>query len=222
LCAWLGADTFEQCAARWADRPQLSVGDSPSQITPTYHTQITMDATVLAAVIGAGATIAASVITYVATRPAGTGTKTKEAWYTQWRLSRVYHEELRLDVGSSGQVEGSRMTMDPSGGRTEYVVRGFKRDGFYWLEYHLADGRGGGAMTLKEFTPGRLIGLVSSVDCDAPILQCRANRWIPLEERTSYSQNWLRLLGRISPQDQDVSPGNPVAGAAVSRPAAGQ
>lgn len=175
-----------------------------------------MDSTVWAAVIGAAATVAAAVITYFATRAPRTGAKSKEAWYTQWALSRVYHEELRLEVTKSGVVEGTRTTMDTSGGKTDYVVTGYKRDGFYWLEYHLPTGRGGGAATLKEFTPGRLIGLVSSVDCDAPILQCRSNRWVPLDERALYNQTWMKLLGRIAPQDQDAPSSTPSAGNTLS------
>jgi hypothetical protein len=158
------------------------------------------DPQIKAAIIGAVATVVAALIGYYAVRRGGRQRAYRERWYTRWQFGqKVYHETLDLETSASGVVAGRRTTTPEGDAPTSYNVTGYKKDSFYWLEYHLAEGRGGGAITLQEFTPGKLMGLVTSVDCDNHMMQCRANRWLPYEERSGYKPEWQSTIGRVAP-----------------------
>jgi len=164
-----------------------------------------MDSQMKAAIICAVATLMAALIGYYAIRRGGRQRAQRERWCTRWQFGqKMYHETLDLETSDSGVVVGKRTTTAEGDAPTTYKVAGYKKDSFYWLEYHLTEGRGGGAITLQEFTPGKLMGLVTSVDCDSHLMQCRANRWLPYEERSSYKSEWQSTIGRVAPSVVEV------------------
>ncbi len=155
-----------------------------------------MDSQVIGAIIGAVATIIAAVIGRLLIRRTERKLQ-QEKWYTQWRFSRTHHEELELKISTSGKVSGTRITTEEGHAPKKYEVTGYKQDSFYWLEYHLNSGEGGGAITLQKFTPGQLVGLVTSVDCNGTLLQCRKNHWLPYDERLNFESKWDKTLASV-------------------------
>jgi hypothetical protein len=116
---------------------------------------------------------------------------------------------LELRISTSGTVTGTRTTIAPKDSPKVFQIAGHKQESFYWLEYHNAGTklteRGGGAITLYLFTPGQLIGLVTSVDCHGRFLNCRVNRWVPFEDEKQYDPKWFSTVGRVN------LPGHPEA-----------
>ncbi|HEV2801764.1 MAG TPA: hypothetical protein VGW12_14915 [Pyrinomonadaceae bacterium] len=155
-----------------------------------------MDAQVTGAIIGGAATLLAALVGYLATHRKEKVSQ-REKWYTRWKFNRIHHEVLELKISESGAVSGTRTTAAEGDTAKIFKVTGHKQGSFYWLEYHLEEGRGGGAITLQEFTPGHLSGLVTSVACDGTVLQCRVNRWLPYEDRNSYDLDWFATVARV-------------------------
>ena len=121
------------------------------------------------------------------------------AWYSEWRLgaaAKVYKETLRLEEQSEGSVRGTRW-VESANGATEYRVVGFARGGFYWLEYHDENDRGGGTLLLHEFTSGRLRGLITAANCDTGRIRCLANQWVPVASNRLYDKSWQKPIGEI-------------------------
>lgn len=120
-------------------------------------------------------------------------------WYSEWRLGargRLYKETLRLQEQPDGVVGGLRW-LETADGATEYAVIGFARGGFYWLEYHDQEDRGGGTLLLHEFTSGRLRGLITAANCDTGRICCVANQWVPKSSEHSYDRSWQEPIGEI-------------------------
>ncbi|HEV7921815.1 MAG TPA: hypothetical protein VGR02_13585 [Thermoanaerobaculia bacterium] len=121
------------------------------------------------------------------------------AWYSEWRLgaaAKVYKETLRIQEHANGVVDGTRW-IESADGATEYRVAGFARGGFYWLEYHDENHRGGGTLLLHEFTSGKLRGLITSANCDTGRIRCLSNQWIPASFQGAYDRSWQRAIGDI-------------------------
>ena len=123
----------------------------------------------------------------------------KTIWYAEWRLgaaSKLYKETLRIQEQPDGSVMGVRW-LESASGATEYRVVGFARGGFYWLEYHDDNDRGGGTLLLHEFTSGRLRGLITAANCDTGRIRCFANQWVPSHAEGIYDKSWQQMIGEI-------------------------
>lgn len=130
---------------------------------------------------------------------ASTATATSNEWYSEWRLGRnetLYTEFLTLHIEQNGTVTGKRRVESRS--VTTYMVVGFTRGAFLWLEYHDPERSGGGTLLLKEFTSGRLRGFITSIDCDNGRLRCYLNSWVPVVARAQFDRSWQKLIGEIS------------------------
>jgi Predicted nucleotide-binding protein containing TIR-like domain len=123
----------------------------------------------------------------------------KEILYTEWHLgAKKYIEKLLLSRDTSENIIGSR-EYEESGGQTQiFSVKGFQGRGFYWLEYHRPDGKGGGTIMLHDIGTGNFNGLITAGHCDTSVLRCYKNRWVLLSDETetiSYDTNWLEKIG---------------------------
>ena len=156
-----------------------------------------MSPTIVAAIISALAAVIAAIIGLAVNKKKEKYVQ-KERWYTRWAFAKPLHEVLQIQVDSSGIVTGTRTTTAEGSEPNTFRVKGHKQHGSYWLEYEKEDGHGGGAITLHMYTPGKLMGLVTSVDCDATTLLCRVNRWLPYEERSDYKPKWCETVARVA------------------------
>ncbi len=125
----------------------------------------------------------------------------KEILYTEWHLgTKKYIEKLLLSRDASENIIGSRV-YEESGGQTQiFKVKGFQGRGFYWLEYHRIDGKGGGTIILHDIGTGNFNGLITAGHCDTSALRCYKNRWVLLSheaETISYNTNWLEKIGEF-------------------------
>ena len=123
----------------------------------------------------------------------------KEILYTEWHLgTKKYIEKLLLSRDASENIVGTRV-YEESGGQTQiFKVNGFQGGGFYWLEYHRTDGKGGGTIMLHDIGTGNFNGLITAGHCDKSVLRCYKNRWVLLSNETetiSYDTNWLEKIG---------------------------
>lgn len=122
-------------------------------------------------------------------------------WYAEWRLGKkrkLYTEILELEIKEGSSDVTGRRTVTTTEKVDVYEVRGFWRQGFYWLSYFLPGGTGGGTILLQEFTGGKLRGVITSVNCDNGDLRAVANQWVESERRSSFSGNWQQMLGQVS------------------------
>jgi hypothetical protein len=96
-----------------------------------------------------------------------------------------------------------------------YDLRGFRGEGFDWLEYHRPDGTGGGAIMLRTGTPSVRSGLIMAGHCDTGNLRCYANRWVRVGNDfdfsdpnlvPAYKSQWLRKPVDVSPNELDSLP----------------
>lgn len=125
----------------------------------------------------------------------------KEILYTEWHLgTKKYIERLFLSKDTSENITGSRVYEETGGKIQTFKVNGFQGRGFYWLEYHRIDGRGGGTIMLHDIGTGNFNGLITAGHCDTSALRCYKNRWVLLSHETeiiSYNPNWLEKIGEI-------------------------
>lgn len=126
----------------------------------------------------------------------------KEILYTEWHLgTKTYIERLFLFRGSAGNIIGNRVYEESKGLTQIFEVNGFQGRGFYWLEYHRADGRGGGTIMLHDIGTGNFNVLITAGHCDTSALRCYKNRWVLVsheQESIPYNANWLEKVGEIS------------------------
>lgn len=125
--------------------------------------------------------------------------KPKEILYTEWHLgTKKYTERLLLSKDSSEQITGTRVYKEAGGQTQIFKVQGFQGRGFYWLEYHRMDGKGGGTIMLHDIGAGNFDGLITAGHCDTSILRCYKNRWVLLsddKEIITYMKDWLEEIG---------------------------
>jgi hypothetical protein len=124
-----------------------------------------------------------------------------EKWYAEYPLRKKLYKETLMYSLYSREVPvliGRKLYEEVGGATTEYDLRGFRGEGFEWLEYHSVDGRGGGAITLRTGTPDARSGLIIAGACDTGELRCYANRWVPLG--AEHRHEWMREVGIIAPQ----------------------
>jgi len=123
----------------------------------------------------------------------------KEILYTEWHLgTKKYIERLFLFRNASEHVTGIRVYEEVEGKTQQFKVLGFQGRGFYWLEYHREDGRGGGTIILHDIGTGNFNGLITAGHCDTSALRCYKNRWVLIsheKEVISYNKNWLEEIG---------------------------
>jgi hypothetical protein len=155
-----------------------------------------MDPVVIAAIIGAVATIVAAWLAYAPAKRRLIARR--EKWYTRWTLGRVFHETLELKITAAGAVTGTRTTISEGGMPCVFEVAGHVHSGFYWLDYHEKDGPGGGSITLLTYTPGRLVGLVTTIDCNGALLLCRTNQWVPFDQGSSYTSSACATVAKVA------------------------
>jgi hypothetical protein len=126
----------------------------------------------------------------------------KEILYTEWHLgTKRYVERLSLSPNASEQIVGNRVYEEVGGETQIFKVKGFQGRGFYWLEYHREDGRGGGTIMLHDIGTGNFNGLITAGHCDTAALRCYKNRWILLSnpnEVIFYNQDWLKKIGEYT------------------------
>lgn len=122
-----------------------------------------------------------------------------EVWHCSWHLGRkTYQERLEIRVDDRGIVAGYRHYLEVGGTAQLFVVRGFRGMGFDWLEYHLENGSGGGALLLRHVGSGKLRGLISAGHCDTGVLRCYVNQWVLDGSADPYDPTWLVKLGETS------------------------
>jgi hypothetical protein len=122
---------------------------------------------------------------------------------TRWYFkSGITEEELYFGV-QANRVVGTRTTIHPKKGPTEYDVTGWHYGSTFWLEYHLPKGNGGGVLLLDEFTNDKFSGMVLSKDCDTGVKQCRTNMWFPTKSRNSHKQSYFMFVGALTPLPDD-------------------
>jgi len=125
--------------------------------------------------------------------------KPKEILYTEWHLgTKKYIERLLLSKDSSEQIVGNRLYQEANGQIQIFKVHGFEGRGFYWLEYHRTDGKGGGTIMLHDIGTGNFDGLITAGHCDTAALRCYKNRWVLLSNEKdviAYNKDWLKEIG---------------------------
>lgn len=123
----------------------------------------------------------------------------EEIFYTEWHLgNKKYLERLLLSRNSSDQIIGYRLYEEEGGKKQTFVVQGFQGKGFYWLEYHRTDKRGGGTIMLHDIGTGNFDGLITAGHCDTSALRCYKNRWVQISDETNsitYDKEWLKEIG---------------------------
>ena len=125
--------------------------------------------------------------------------KPKEILYTEWHLgTKKYIERLLLSKDSSEHITGTRVYEETGGQTQAFRVQGFQGRGFYWLEYHRIDGKGGGTIMLHDIGTGNFDGLITAGHCDTSVLRCYKNRWVLVsdeKEIITYNKAWLKEVG---------------------------
>jgi len=132
------------------------------------------------------------------------GAALAERWYSEYRLGKkLYRETLIYSLYSPEYpaIIGRKLYEEDGKPAKIYDLRGFRGEGFEWLEYHSPDGTGGGAIMLRTGTPSVRSGLIIAGHCDTGVLRCYANRWVRPDGDVKYKPEWLREVGQISPQD---------------------
>lgn len=124
-----------------------------------------------------------------------------EIWHTEWNLgNKIYHEELALAKDKSNLLSGVRTLAEKGEGTQFFAVQGYRGRGFYWLEYHRADGAGGGTILLHDIGTGKLRGLITAGHCDTEVLRCYKNIWslrMSADRRPEYKPEWQQKLGEV-------------------------
>ena len=126
------------------------------------------------------------------------GSRPTEVWRSSWRLGRkTYQERLDVRVGNNGVLSGRRYYSEVGGPEQVFVVNGYRGMGFDWLEYHLENGAGGGALLLRHVGSGKLRGLITAGHCDTGMMRCYVNQWLLESSTDAYDPAWLVKLGEV-------------------------
>ena len=113
---------------------------------------------------------------------------------TEWHLAGGhFREQLLLRETGKMSISGNRKTTKSDGQTKTYRVTGHFRDGIYWLAYHSAKRRGGGAFILSHQGGDTWKGAVLSANCYDRKLLLRTNTWIAEDSESRYDSTWLTV-----------------------------